>query len=37
MLSYAIVFLGAGVGGALRHGVNVMAARLLRVGFHTGR
>ena len=26
---YLIVFLGAGIGGALRHGVNVGAARLL--------
>jgi CrcB protein len=25
---YLIVFLGAGIGGALRHGVNVGAARL---------
>jgi CrcB protein len=30
---YALVFLGAGVGGALRHGVNLAAARLLGLGF----
>ena len=30
---YLIVFLGAGLGGALRHGVNVGAARLLGLGF----
>jgi CrcB protein len=33
---YLIVFLGAGVGGALRHGVNVGAARLLGYGFPYG-
>jgi CrcB protein len=33
---YLIVFLGAGVGGALRHGVNVGAARLLGFGFPFG-
>jgi fluoride exporter len=33
---YVIVFLGAGVGGALRHGVNVAAARLLGFGFPFG-
>jgi CrcB protein len=33
---YLIVFLGAGVGGALRHGVNVGAARLLGYGFPFG-
>ena len=30
---YLLVFLGAGVGGALRHGVNVAVARLLLPGF----
>jgi CrcB protein len=30
---YLIVFLGAGVGGAMRHGVNVGAARLLGYWF----
>jgi len=33
---YLIVFLGAGVGGALRHCVNVGAARLLGYGFPFG-
>lgn len=33
---YLIVFLGAGVGGALRHGVNLGAARLLGYGFPFG-
>src|SRR3954447_16426323 len=33
---YLIVFIGAGIGGALRHGVNVGAARLLGYGFPFG-
>ena len=33
---YLIVFLGAGIGGALRHGVNVAAVRLLGYGFPFG-
>jgi CrcB protein len=33
---YAIVFVGAGIGGALRHGVNVSAARLFGLGFPFG-
>jgi CrcB protein len=33
---YLIVFLGAGIGGALRHGVNVGAARLFGCGFPCG-
>jgi fluoride exporter len=33
---YLIVFLGAGLGGALRHGVNVGAARLFGYGFPFG-
>jgi CrcB protein len=33
---YLITFLGAGLGGALRHGVNVGAARLLGYGFPFG-
>lgn len=33
---YLIVFLGAGVGGALRHGVNVWAVRLFGYGFPLG-
>jgi len=33
---YIIVFIGAGLGGALRHGVNVAAARLFGYGFPLG-
>ena len=33
---YLIVFLGAGIGGAMRHGVNVAATRLLGLGFPYG-
>ena len=33
---YLIVFLGAGIGGALRHGVNVGAARLFGHGIPFG-
>ena len=33
---YLIVFLGAGIGGALRHGANVSAARLFGYGFPYG-
>jgi CrcB protein len=33
---YLIVFIGAGIGGALRHGVNVGAARLFGYGFPYG-
>ena len=33
---YVIVFLGAGIGGALRHGVNVAAVRLAGYGFPFG-
>jgi CrcB protein len=33
---HALVFLGAGLGGALRHGVNLAAARLLGTGFPYG-
>ena len=33
---YLIVFLGAGIGGALRHGVNVGTARLFGYGFPLG-
>jgi fluoride exporter len=35
-MGYAIVFLGAGIGGALRHGVNLAAARLFGFGFPFG-
>ena len=33
---YLIVLLGAGIGGALRHGVNVSAAKLFGYGFPFG-
>jgi CrcB protein len=33
---YLIVFLGAGIGGALRHGVNVAAVRVFGYGFPFG-
>jgi fluoride exporter len=33
---FLIVFLGAGIGGALRHGVNVAALRLVGPGFPHG-
>jgi CrcB protein len=36
MQSYLLVFIGAGVGGALRHGVNLAAGRLLGTGFPWG-
>jgi fluoride exporter len=35
-MSYLVVFLGAGLGGALRHAVNIAAARLLGVEFPWG-
>jgi CrcB protein len=35
-MNYLIVFLGAGIGGALRHGVNVAALRLIGAGFPWG-
>lgn len=35
-MNYLIVFLGAGIGGAGRHGVNVLSARLLGTGFPVG-
>ena len=35
-MGYLIVFVGAGIGGALRHGVNLAAARLLGYGFPFG-
>ena len=35
-MPYFLVFLGAGIGGALRHGVNVGAARLFGYGFPYG-
>ena len=33
---FLVVFLGAGIGGALRHGVNLAAPRLLGPGFPHG-
>lgn len=33
---YLIVFVGAGIGGAMRHGVNVGATRLFGLGFPFG-
>jgi CrcB protein len=33
---YLIVFLGAGIGGALRHGANIAATRLFGYGFPFG-
>jgi CrcB protein len=33
---FLVVFRGAGIGGALRHGVNVGAARLFGLGFPAG-
>ena len=35
-MPYVIVFLGAGIGGALRHGVNVASTRLFGTGFPLG-
>ena len=36
LFGYAVVFMGAGIGGALRHGVNLAALRLLGPGFPFG-
>ena len=35
-MGYAIVFLGGGIGAALRHGINLGAARWLGIGFPFG-
>lgn len=35
-MGYLIVFLGAGIGGALRHGVNLASARLFGLDFPYG-
>lgn len=35
-MNYLIVFLGAGIGGAMRHGVNLAALRLVGAGFPWG-
>ncbi len=34
MQAYLVVFLGAGLGGALRHGVNLLALRLFGQAFY---
>jgi len=36
MTAYLIVALGSGIGGALRHGVNVAAARVMGTGWPYG-
>ena len=36
MMTYLIVFLGAGIGGAMRHGVNVAVTRAVGPGFPAG-
>jgi CrcB protein len=36
MVPYLVVFIGAGVGGALRHGVNTLTAGLFGLGFPVG-
>ena len=36
-MGFLIVFLGGGFGAALRHGINLAAARLLGTAFRTGR
>ena len=33
MMSYLVVFIGAGVGGSLRHGMNIWVARLMGTHF----
>ena len=35
-MTYLIVFAGAGIGGAMRHGVNLAAARMFGLGFPFG-
>lgn len=35
-MGFLIVFLGAGIGGALRHGVNLTALRMFGTGFPVG-
>jgi CrcB protein len=35
-MAYLIVFFGAGIGGAMRHGVNVWSARILGINFPYG-
>ena len=36
MLAYALVFLGAGLGGCLRHTINLLAARAFGINFPWG-
>lgn len=36
MMAYVVVFVGAGIGGALRHGVNIACARLCGTAFPYG-
>jgi CrcB protein len=36
MMSYLVVFVGAGLGGAARHGINIWAGRLLGTHFPAG-
>ena len=35
-MGYLVVFFGAGIGGALRHGVNLASARVFGLGFPFG-
>jgi CrcB protein len=35
-MSYLVVFIGSGIGGALRHGMNTLAARLFGLDFPAG-
>jgi CrcB protein len=35
-MNFLIVFLGGGIGAALRHGVNVLALRIVGIGFPYG-
>jgi CrcB protein len=35
-MGFLIVFLGGGIGAAMRHGINVIAARMLGMGFPYG-
>jgi len=35
-LQYFLVFIGSGIGGALRHGVNVLSLSLIGIGFPYG-
>lgn len=35
-MEYFLVFIGAGIGGALRHGVNVLSLSLFGMGFPYG-